>query len=177
MDWNEEEAINNLLNVQLVEGVEEQKQEQPKPQQAQQQQDPRIAGYRRTCLKGHHLVHHPAEKAKRRTNRAGQIYVSNSDRMVCNGCRKMFKLAPRGSYSCVEACDFDLCMDCSTCDKGHMLVNYKGLPEHFNPAYKYGVLCSRCKKRLDHGEINNFCRCNTCGEYDVCRTCCPKPTG
>ena len=82
--------------------------------------------------------------------------------MVCNGCRKLFRLAPRGSYSCGEACDFDLCMDCSTCDKGHMLVNYKGLPEHYNPAYKYGVVCSRCKKRLDHGEINNFCRCNTC---------------
>ena len=71
VDWNEEEAINNLLNVQLVEGAEEQKQEQPQLQQARQQQDPTIVGYRRTCLKGHYLVHHPANKAKRRTNRAG----------------------------------------------------------------------------------------------------------
>lgn len=59
---------------------------------------------------------------KSRRKEDGTFYVTNSDQLVCNGCKESFSISSRGGfYSCQDTCDFNICVKCARCPGGHTL--------------------------------------------------------
>ena len=77
-----------------------------------------------------------------------------------------------GYFSCYSNCDFDQCLDCSRCKKGHAFKVQVGNPYSRNLLFT-NPRCDRCRTYLPQEQWSaGYARCAQC-EFDVCLTCIP----
>ena len=124
-----------------------------------------------TCKRGHGIAFHNVNAPKMRENGHGGTFAASHLNLVCAACKKNCEAARfGGSFSCVQQCDFDLCVNCVRCANGHTMQLCQGEP------YGQGVSvrCDRCRNVLTvQDRARGFMRCQPC-KYDVCLRCIPS---
>ena len=124
-----------------------------------------------TCRRGHGIAFHNVNAPKMRENGQGGTHAASHLNLVCAACGQNCEAARfGGSFSCVQQCDFDLCVFCVRCAGGHTMQQCKGEP--YGPGVS--IRCARCPNILTpRVKARGFMRCQLC-KYDVCPGCIPR---
>jgi len=112
-----------------------------------------------TCSKGHILA----------------LMPKTNERRQCDKCTAPFQMATFAR--CTATCDFDLCMKCAGCPKGHLLMKHSSIPQcvldKFEPGAIIQIKCDICMQ-IQTGVDATYFRCHDDCDFDMCLACGPN---
>ena len=95
--------------------------------------------------------------------------LATSESKQCNTCGIFIKKAGESYRSCNTCKDFNMCMECKICYRGHYLSRVYHI-NTLNIGYSNGYNCDLCHKTFKFFSDLGVWHCAPCS-FDVCPSC------